>query len=254
MYVKEIEAVLSNYPRRTSQHNPESYIGGGQSQLRYIGLRVPDLHKTLQVGFSFSTLDERKQIKIWDQIWWKSDCYEVMALALSWFYSSARQPYLAESWPILKKWAERIDNWAHSDTLSGIYARILENQPNLVYPVLEKWNSSKSPWIQRQSIVSLMYYSSQRKKILPFNKIIKLVEPLLNSEHYYVQKGIGWTLREAFNVYPDKTFLFITKNILKLSPHAFSAATEKMNQRQRGQLKQLRSNNKKKKKSRNLAN
>jgi 3-methyladenine DNA glycosylase AlkD len=239
-YVLEIEGALSSFPKRTSVQNPESYIGGGQSNLRYIGLRVPHLQQAMRKGFSFSRQESKELAKIWDFVWWNSDCYEVMSMALAWFYDPKQKPILEQHWPLLEKWSSRIDNWAHSDTLSGVYARLLEQNSPLIYPTLEKWNSSKKPWLRRLSIVSLLYYSSQRETVLPLKKILSLVEPQLEFDHYYVQKGVGWTLREAFNVYPEPVFAFIEKNIGKVSAHAFSAATEKMNPKQKKLLKELR--------------
>ena len=170
-YVQEIENKLRSFPQRTSAHNPEAYIGGGQSKLRYIGLRVPHLDQAMATGFSFSKNSSDAELaEIWNFVWWNSDCFEVMSLALSWFYKPERKKDLQRYWPQLKKWSERIDNWAHSDTLSGIYARLLEQNPKKILPTLEKWNSSKNPWLRRLSIVSLLSLSqgksSSRQKNL----------------------------------------------------------------------------------------
>lgn len=239
-HVFEVEQALLSFPKRTSSQNPEAYIGGGQSKLRYIGLRVPHLHQAMKKGFSFSHNKSEEIVKIWNEIWFASDCYEVMSMALAWFYDPKQKAILHRHWPMLKKWSSKIDNWAHSDTLSGIYARILEQNPQAIYPTLVKWSLSKNPWLRRLSIVSLLFYSSQREKVLPLKKILDLVQPQLEFDHYYVQKGVGWTLREAYNVYPDKTFTFVEKNIGKISPHAFSAATEKMPMLKKQRLKKLR--------------
>ena len=161
-FTKEIHLALSKLPQRTSKHHPESYIGGGQSKLKYIGLRMLDLHQALKVGFSFSASDSKEIAKIWDQIWHSSDCFEVMQVALLWFNHSKQKPVLRQYWPLLKKWAMRVDNWAHADSLSCLYARVLEEDPKAVLPQLKKWNGSKNPWLRRLSIVSLIYYSSQR--------------------------------------------------------------------------------------------
>jgi 3-methyladenine DNA glycosylase AlkD len=239
-YIIEVETTLSRFPKRTSAQNPEAYIGGGQSKLRYIGLRVPDLRLTYRTGFSFSKGEPEEIAKIWDYVWQNSDCYEVMSLALTWFEDPKQRKNLKAFWPLLKKWSARIDNWAHSDTLSGIYARIHEDSPSKIYETFQKWNSSKNPWLRRLSIVSLFYYSSQRKKFPPLHKVTTLLKPQLTFDHYYVQKGIGWTLREAGNVYPDPVYSFIEKHIHEISSHAFSAATEKMSVKQKEHLKQLR--------------
>lgn len=240
VYLEEVEAALSCLPKRTSSLNPEAYIGGGQSTLRYIGLRVPDLMRIYRAGFSFSEKTPQEMAKIWDYIWWNSDCFEVMALSLAWFYDPKQRANLKSYWPRLKKWPKRIDNWAHSDTLSGIFARIYEDSPTETYETFKSWNTAKNPWLRRLSIVSLLYYSSQRRRVPPLNKITALLKPQLTFDHYYVQKGVGWTLREAGNVYPDQVYAFIKKHILEISSHAFSAATEKMSNQRREHLKLLR--------------
>lgn len=239
-HIQEVEKALLRHPISRKGYSPEGYIGGGQSKLRYIGLKVPLLRQTLSTGFSFYGNDRKQIAKTWDYVWNNSDCYEVMALALAWFEDRKNLDILVDHWPLLKKWSARVDNWAHSDTLSGIYARILEQNPSLVYPTLKAWNKSKNPWLRRLSIVSLMYYSSQRKTVLPLSKILVLVKPLIEDEHYYVQKGVGWTLREAWNVYPKETYQFLETHIHRLKPASFTAATEKLSKTQKDRLKKLR--------------
>ena len=239
-YVAEVEQALSKLPQRTSKLHPESYIGGGQSKLRYLGLRMPDLHAALKKGFSFSHLESDEIAKIWEQVWSHSDCFEVMTAALLWFYHPKQRLELRRYWPILKKMSGKIDNWAHADGLSGIYAHILEDESKTVLPVLEHWNQSTKPWLRRLSIVSLFYYSSHRQKFLPVKQILTLVKNQLQFDDYYVQKGVGWTLRESHNVYPKETYAFISAHIHILSAHAFSTSIEKMSVSQRQLLKDKR--------------
>lgn len=239
-YVLEVEKALTRHKVPRYKYHPADYISGGESRLRYLNLQVPKMRQTYKEGFSFSGLDRSQVARAWDYVWHNSDCYEVMALALIWFEDRKNQDLLKSYWPMLKKWSSRVDNWAHSDVLSGIYARILEEDSRLVYPTLKKWNSSPSPWLRRLSIVSLIYYRSQRKKVLPLSKILPLVKNLITDEHYYVQKGVGWTLREAGNAYPQETYRFLERNIKSLSASAFSSSTEKLSKAQKDRLKKIR--------------
>jgi len=239
-YVTEVEHALSKLPQRTSKHHPESYVGRGQSKLRFLGVNMPDLHKALEKGFSFSDLESQENANIWNQVWSHSDCFEVMMLALMWFSHPKRRLQLRQHGSILKNWAPKIDNWAHADGLSGIYARILEEDPKTVLPWLETWNRSRKPWLRRLSLVSLLYYSSQRQKYLPVETILSLVRAQLQFDHYYVQKAVGWTLRESHNVYPKETYAFISEHIHQLSAHAFSTSIEKIPEPKRQTLKEMR--------------
>ncbi|MCK5682604.1 DNA alkylation repair protein [bacterium] len=108
---------------------------------------------------------------------------------------------------------------------------------------------SGNPWKRRQSVVGLIEYFSKRKKVLPFVHLIRVVEPLLDDPEYYFQKGIGWTLREIYNAYPDKTLCYIKKYLLSISPIAYSAATEKIDKRIKQNFNKERKRNRNYKKS-----
>jgi 3-methyladenine DNA glycosylase AlkD len=112
--------------------------------------------------------------------------------------------------------------------------------PDDVYGQLEQWNTDESLWKRRQSVVSLLYYSRTKKSFLPFNKLERLITPLIGDKEYYVQKGVGWTLRELHNVYPDESRAYFKKHIRSLSSIAFSTAIEKMDTVAVNELKLLR--------------
>ena len=62
----------------------------------------------------------------------------------------------------------------------------------------------------------------------------------MSDKEYYVQKGVGWTLREMNTVYPKETFPCLVKHIKAISSIAFTIAIEKMSTQQKAQLKTLR--------------
>ncbi len=242
-YLDEIEAALRQEPPAGSAQKHFEYIGGRQSKLKYLGLKVPQIDRALKPGFSFYVHDADEVTKILDYVWQKSPCYETMCVALAYFSHRKRTDLLVDAWPRLKGWVKRVDNWAHSDELSGIYSRTLEQDRKLVLPQLEEWSESPHSWARRQSIVSLLYYSAARKVFLPFPKLAAMVSRQIDFDEYYVQKGVGWTLREMGNVYPEKTLEFLDQNIERLSAAAFSAATEKLAKADKERLKARRRKN-----------
>ena len=140
----------------------------------------------------------------------------------------------------LKTWVNRISCWEHSDDLSKIYATVVEENPEWIIPSLKNWNKSKNSWKRRQSVVSLIEYARKRKRVLPFNDLIGFVKNLLDDGDYYVQKGVGWTLREIYNVYPKKTLGFIETHLHEIRPTAYSSATEKLDKQTKNKLNKLR--------------
>lgn len=217
------------------------YNLGQRPKLRCIGLPVPIQRALFREKYSFHTADHADQLKIWDHIWRKSCYMEVMNQALFAYHARRKAEILLNAWPVLRGWIERIGNWAHSDSLSATYAQLLELDKRRICPQLREWNNADNPWKRRISIVSLLYFSASREQVLPFRELLPMVKNLLKDEDYYVQKGVGWTLREIGNVYPQETLCFLTKHIDEIDPLAFSAALEKRTQREKARLKKLRS-------------
>ena len=64
-----------------------------------------------------------------------------------------------------------------------------------------------------------------------------MVSPLLKDKDYYVQKGVGWTLREAIQAYPKEVGKFIDQFVNDLSPIAFTTVCEKISKKKVSQYK-----------------
>jgi 3-methyladenine DNA glycosylase AlkD len=239
VYLIEVESILqsSKDEKPSGIANLKKYIG---TDLDFIGLSVPLQRKIYKAGYSFSYLPIDEQFEIWNYIWHNSNLYDALNQAL--FFVSKYIDTLNHTkvWTITSAWANRLDNWAHSDSLSRIYANLLEHNRAVIFPVLQSWNSHQNAWLRRQSLVSLIEYSRKRKENLPYKEILSLIKNLLKDENYFVQKGLGWTLRETYNIYPDIAFEFLVNNCEHISSVAFSAAIEKLNTENKEKLKQLR--------------
>ncbi len=240
-YLDEVESRLKDLQSQPnpSPWKPEDYIGGGMSKLKYLNIKIPLVRKAFKKGFSFSDRPPAEQWKIWDFIWKKSDYFEVMLLASYWAASRPFDETFARH-KLMLAWLARVDNWGHSDELSAHYARFLEHGPEIILPYFRKWNASANPWFKRQSMVGLLYYSRFRKRKPALKLILDFVERHMDDEHYYVQKGVGWALREAWNVYPAPTFAYLKKNARRIPPAGWTAATEKLSAKDKTVLMKLR--------------
>jgi len=246
-YLKEVEGAI----RR--QQGPASvrkflarYVGGvdhekrqpdEQSRLQYFGLKVPTQKEIFKKGFSFAK--SASEFEVWNHIFKSSDVFEARALAML-FVRQQRDNVQYELWPALKEWVNYVDNWALSDELSHVYAQLLESNFKKFKPFFEQMNHSKNPWLRRQSVVGMMNYSRMRKKYPPKAWMLKQVRHLLNDPHIYVQKGVGWALREIHNIDPKLQEDFVRKNLNKISPTAWYAATENYSAAAKKKLVELR--------------
>lgn len=201
------------------------------TKLHVLGLRLPVLNAYAKsLSLSHQELDD---------LWKNTNMHEAMTVALLVLIRQKRA--IDKSvWLMLKTWIDKIENWEHSDNLSALYSLVVEFHPDWILPTLKKWNRSKNPWEQRASIVPLIYYASPKRKAPPVNLVLELVEPLIPSKDKYVNKAVGWTLRESYKLYPKETFAFIKKHIRELAAESFSYATERVTKIEKLELKKLR--------------
>lgn len=202
---------------------------------------IPAHRKAFRQGYSFSKEPFETQLEIWKHIWKHSDSFRVRLHAYFFLEQYVNKKELHNRlWETSLSWQEDVYDWGYCDALAKINSKVLETYPAEVYGILAKWNKDKNLWKRRQSVVSLLYYSRTKKVYLPFAKIAALIEPLLKDKEYYVQKGVGWSLREIHTVYPKETMLFLQKHIKNISAIAFTISIEKMSELEKRKLKALR--------------
>jgi 3-methyladenine DNA glycosylase AlkD len=210
------------------------------SQLEHLGIRFPELRWRVKQGFSFYNLPEEEVLEVWNALWHTSPYGDVLFTALEFYAPIAKKKVNPTLWPVLRQWSERIDNWCHSDGLSAIYSRILESYPAEVYPQLVSWNHSKSEWLRRISLVSLIHYSGKNAVFLPPENVLPLVSNCLDDHRTYVQTAVGWVLREMGDVYDSEIIKYIEIHAERMSTPAFSRAIERYPSKERTRLREIR--------------
>ena len=227
-FVREIELRLVERARGIPRHEAEKSRVYHGSAVPHLGLAVPAQRAALRERYRFSGLPITEQLPIWDAVWRQGRYYETKCQALYYCGALRKPDDLVRAWPIVLPWIELVDNWDSSDELSAIYSRILEVMPEKVYPVLCDWNQSSNPWKRRQSVLALLYYSRSRRSVLPASKVFPLIERLVDDKDRFVQKAVGWTLREAQAPYPEETAAFIERFAPRLAAFAFTEAAGKL--------------------------
>lgn len=114
---------------------------------------------------------------------------------------------LMEHCLVTKSWWDSVDHIA-SEWL-GPYFRIF---PENIIPVTSKWNQSGNMWLQRSSIMFQKAY----KKNTDTGLLSKYILHCKDSKEFFIQKAIGWALREYSKTDPAWVISFVKKN--KLAP------------------------------------
>jgi 3-methyladenine DNA glycosylase AlkD len=241
-YTKEVEDTLTRLALKTDNANAEKlkkYIG---TRLYVLGMNSGSQADACKKGFSFYSDNKEKTYLVFHEIYRNSSHFEAKNLAFIFLDRNHKHIPLKTQLKTLPQWVKQVDNWAHSDGLSKYLTRLLEHNDTKekMLDILKKWNGSKNLWERRQSLVSLFYYARTKKTHPGFDLAKQLIFALLTDKEYYVQKAVGWALRESYNVYPKQTYAFIKENIKSISPTAFTTCLEKMTLKEKEHLKLIR--------------
>ena len=108
-----------------------------------------------------------------------------------------------------KSWWDTVDHVASE--ITGPYFKIF---PQETEKITSKWNQSTNIWLQRSSIMFQKAYKSDTSTVL----LSKYILNCSTSDEFFVQKAIGWALREYSKSNPKWVTKFVRgHNLPKLS-------------------------------------
>ena len=241
-YTKEVEESLARLSLKNDGEKAaklKKYIG---TKCDVFGIVTKNQKSQFKKGYSFHSENRDATFLIYDAIYKNTKLFEAKNLAFLYLEKNHKTISIGLQLKTLVTWVNHVDNWAHSDTLSKYLTRLLERKETKqeLLSIIKKWNDSDNLWERRQSLVSLFYYARTKKEFIDFDTSIKLIKKQLDDTEHYMQKAVGWALRECHTVYPKQTYVFINEHIKNISPTAFTTCIEKMTEAQKTTLKQKR--------------
>jgi len=100
------------------------------------------------------------------------------------------------------------------DTIDFIAAHLVgsyfEKFPEQIKPITTKWMKSENFWLQRSCLLFQLKYKEQTDKELLTN----FIKQLLGSNEFFINKAIGWALREYSKTNPRFVVVFVSNNPL----------------------------------------
>jgi 3-methyladenine DNA glycosylase AlkD len=113
---------------------------------------------------------------------------------------------LIETFLITNSW------WDSVDTISKyLLGQYLIEFPNETEKVIERFSNSENKWLNRSAILFQLGYKKNTNYELLFSECVKHSQ----SKEFFIQKAIGWALREYGSVNPGLVLNFVNNTDLK---------------------------------------
>jgi 3-methyladenine DNA glycosylase AlkD len=163
--------------------------------------------------------------------------YEEASFAISFIYLN-KENFTPETFDRLGSWLENdIINWAHTDVLCGKALGCFLTNKIIGIERLKGWTESPSKWKRRAVPVTLIEVLNMD---IPLEKLFHIIEPLMLDGDKFVQKGLGWFLREAWKLHPEETEDFLLKWKDTCGRIIIQYATERMDKENKGRFKRAK--------------
>lgn len=182
-----------------------------KNKFLYLGIKSPERKEIYKTFFNENGLPDYTKLEtIIKELWMMPEReYQYFAIALFEKMIKNANPEIIDLLEYLivhKSWWDSVDGIA-----SNLVGTLFKNYPDLIDPITTIWMNSENIWLQRTCILFQLKY----KKLTDFEILTKFILQVSDSNEFFIQKAIGWALREYSKTNPAAVIHFISNNQLK---------------------------------------
>lgn len=114
--------------------------------------------------------------------------------------------------PFLEKLITTKSWWDSVDSIAPLVGELARKYPEIIEETINGWSVDDNNWLRRSAILFQLKYKQQTNEALLYEYIVKNTD----SKEFFIQKAIGWALREYSKTNPVSVKEFIEGT--KLAP------------------------------------
>ena len=187
-----------------------------KSDMPYYGVQTPmrrEIFKSLVKELVFDSAKDWEDtvLSIWDNATHREERYiavELTQLKVTRPFQTLKTLSLYEHMIVTGAWWDYVD-----DIASHNVGPLLSLYPKAMKKKMLSWSKSKNIWKRRTSIICQLGFSTETDLDL----LYACIEPSIGSNEFFLQKGIGWALRQYAWRNPKEIKRYVKQNEKRLS-------------------------------------
>ncbi|HMM20821.1 MAG TPA: DNA alkylation repair protein [Selenomonadales bacterium] len=181
-----------------------------RDQFPYLGIKAPERRLLLRQFLKDSGLDKGLPDRRLVLELWKLPEREYQYAAVDYLVELRRQ-LTAEDTGLLQGLITGKAWWDTVDPLATVVVGDLAGRhPHIVPETIEDWSGHENLWLRRTAILFQLKYKARTDTPLLYRFILRNAA----SREFFIQKAIGWALREYSKTDPESVRAFIRENAL----------------------------------------
>ncbi|WP_096200277.1 DNA alkylation repair protein [Bacillus sp. FJAT-45350] len=207
-YVEKLVKIYSEY---SDDKYAEWSINYLRNQFEFLGIRTPIRRRITKQFIKENGLPQKEELKDVIFMLWSLPEREYQKAALD-ILQITKKDFISEDMSWLSNLIVKKSWWDTVDVLSPhIMGYMFSNNRDLILAFADKWIEEDNIWLQRSAILYQLYYKDETDEERLFRYILRRE----SSDEFFVQKAIGWVLREYAKTFPENVKSFVANNNLK---------------------------------------
>lgn len=154
--------------------------------------------------------DEQRRILI-KELWNKQE-REMHYVAIDWMNSWNKKLILEEDKDLLKWLITNQSWWDSVDSIASNYlGKYMSKYPESAVNLIEEWRRDKNMWLNRSCLIFQLKYGKSTDFVL----LKDMIRQYLPVKEFFIQKAIGWSLRQYSKTNPQAVREFVDEVQLK---------------------------------------
>jgi len=206
-YWKPLQASFVKVENLETAKKMKNYMKG---QFEYYGIKQPERKQLEKEFYLQNPIPNYNQMEALVLDAWKQPYREWKYVALS-FFEKYKKQWKADEINLIEKLIQTDSWWDTVDMLATKYSGfLLKKYPDLVPDKPNEWIQSNDLWLKRSALLFQLHYKSKTD----FPLLKAYIYECLPTKEFFLQKAIGWTLRQYSKIEPAIVVDFIEKNPL----------------------------------------
>lgn len=209
MFIEDLAHLYNKHANANNASHMTDYMRG---QFEFYGIKTKERRTLLKQALEDNKEEVITNVRELSFQLYKLPQREFHLSAIEIFDKYLRKTYLESDIDLIEKLISTNSWW---DTVDFIAKWILGNYlalyPNMVKTTITRFSNVDNIWLNRSTIISQLGYKHNTNEKLLFKQCIAHKD----SNEFFIQKAIGWALREYGKTNPQSVLNFVNSTSLK---------------------------------------
>lgn len=202
-YVNELEEAFSHVRNPEEAVMMKKYM---KDKFPFLGIKAPQRKQVQKEWFREIKSSGLHHWDIVSRLWEKPE-REYHYVALDFLQKVPSKAIEKDDYKILEDLILTNTWWDSVDSIAANYVgKYFREYPEMIEPVIGKWRNADNFWLKRTCLIFQLKY----KDNTDFKLLKSLILQYQNDREFFIQKAIGWALRQDSKFHPHEVREFVS--------------------------------------------